>query len=226
MFREGNTRVSAHRHVLGWCRRGRVSISADIGPHDHAIPTGPVRQNRERSRFIPGDGDESSPGIRELFAVRQDLDPEPDKLGRNESLAVVLLLFGASLPGQQQSRLLLPDETGSFDRIVPALISAFGHVDILALGEDHWSKKDSDLRIGLVRDPEFARKVRFIVVEFGSTAQQPTLDRYIRGEDVPLAELQQVWKTTTQTNGIWDSPVYADFYAAVRDVNKRLPPDE
>jgi hypothetical protein len=60
-------------------------------------------------------------------------------------------------------------------------------------------------------------------VEFGSTAQQPTLDRYIRGEDVPLAELQQVWKTTTQTSGIWDSPVYADFYAAVREVNKKLP---
>ena len=82
---------------------------------------------------------------------------------------------------------------------------------------------DSDLRIALVRSPEFAKKVRFIVVEFGSTAQQPTLDRYIRGEDVPLAELQRVWKTTSQTNGIWDSPVYADFYAAVREVNKKLP---
>jgi hypothetical protein len=65
--------------------------------------------------------------------------------------------------------------------------------------------------------------VRFIVVEFGSTAQQPTLDRYIRGEDVPLAELQRVWKTTSQTDGSWDSPVYADFYAAVREVNKKLP---
>ena len=53
--------------------------------------------------------------------------------------------------------------------------------------------------------------------------QQPTLDRYIRGEDVPAAELEQVWKTTTQTGGIWDSPVCAEFYAAVREVNKRLP---
>jgi hypothetical protein len=31
------------------------------------------------------------------------------------------------------------------------------------------------------------------------------------------------WKTTTQTNGVWDSPVYADFFAAVREVNKKLP---
>jgi uncharacterized iron-regulated protein len=137
---------------------------------------------------------------------------------------LVLLLFGASLPGQQQSKLLLPDETAGFDTIVHTLVSAFDYVDVIALGEDHWRKVDSDLRIALVRSPEFAKKVRFIVVEFGSTAQQPTLDRYIRGEDVPLAELQQVWKTTTQ-NGIWDSPLYADFYAAVREVNEKLPAD-
>ncbi len=136
---------------------------------------------------------------------------------------LVLLLFGASLAGFQQSKILLPDETAGLDRIVQTLVSAFDHVDIVALGENHWNKMDSDLRIALVRSPEFAKKVRFIVVEFGSTAQQPTLDRYIRGEDVPLAELQQVWKTTSQTDGIWDSPVYADFYAAVREVNKKLP---
>src|SRR5215469_12086950 len=135
---------------------------------------------------------------------------------------LVMLLCGASLSGQQQSKLLLPDETVGFDRIVQTLVSAFDHVDIVALGEDHWRKVDSDLRIAVVRNAEFAKKVRFIVVEFGSTAQQPTLDRYIRGEDLPLAELQQVWRTTTQANA-WESPVYADFYAAVREVNKKLP---
>ena len=135
---------------------------------------------------------------------------------------LVVLLVGASLSGQQRSKLLLPDETAGLDRIVQTLVSAFDHVDIVALGESHWRKVDSDLRIALVRNPEFAKKARFIVVEFGSIAQQATLDRYIRGEDVPLAELQQVWKTTTQTNA-WDSRVYADFYAAVREVNKKLP---
>src|SRR5215475_1364409 len=136
---------------------------------------------------------------------------------------LVLLLFNASLTGQQPSKLLLPDETAGFDRIVQTLVSAFDHVDIVALGDSHWRKVDSDLRIAVVRNAEFAQKVRFIVVEFGSTAQQSTLDRYIRGEDVPLVELQRVWQTTSQTNGIWDSPVYADFYAAVREVNKKLP---
>src|SRR5271165_5328990 len=89
---------------------------------------------------------------------------------------LVLLLFSASLPGQQQSKLLLPDETAGFDSIVQTLVSSFDHVDIVALGDNHWRKVDSDLRIALVRNPEFVKKVRFIVVEFGNTAQQPTLD--------------------------------------------------
>jgi uncharacterized iron-regulated protein len=138
----------------------------------------------------------------------------------------VLLLLAASLSNSQPSTAFLPDETAGLDRIVQTLVSAFDHFDIVALGENHWNKLDSDLRIALVRSPEFARKVRIIVVEFGSTAQQPTLDRYIRGEDVPLADLQRVWTTTSQTGEPWESPVYADFYAAVRDVNKKLPAGE
>ena len=135
-----------------------------------------------------------------------------------------LLLFAASLTGQQSTKARLPGETIGPDKIVEALISAFDHADVVALGDDHWRKLDSDFRIRLVRHPGFARKVRFVVVEFASTAHQSTLDRYIRGEVVPLAELEQVWKTTTQTNGVWDSPVYADFFAAVREGNQKLPP--
>ena len=120
----------------------------------------------------------------------------------------------------------LPDETVGFDRIVPVLISVFDHTDILALGESgHRRKVDSDLRIQLIRDPEFVRRVRFIVVEFGDSAYQSILDRYIQGEDVPLAELQQVWEKTTQVM-VWNSPVYADFFAAVRGVNRKLPRDK
>jgi hypothetical protein len=100
----------------------------------------------------------------------------------------------------------------------------FDQADIVALGEAHDRKVDSDLRIALVRNPDFARNVRFIVVEFASTTEQSTLDRYIRGENVSAAQLAQVWRTTTQSaNGVWDDPVYADFFAAVRDVNSKLP---
>jgi len=120
----------------------------------------------------------------------------------------------------------LPDEAAGLDGIVRALVSVFDQVDIVALGEAHQRRLDSDLRIALVRHPDFAKKVRSIVVEFGSTTEQSTLDRYIRGENISPAQLAQVWKTTTQVaNGVWDSPIYADFFAAVRDVNSRLPAD-
>ena len=123
--------------------------------------------------------------------------------------------------------LRVPDEAAGIEGIVQALISAFDKADIVALGEAHGRKADSDLRIALVRNPDFAKKARSIVVEFGSTTEQATLDRYIRGENVPAAQLAQVWKTTTQAaNGVWDDPIYADFFAAVRDVNSKLPADE
>src|SRR5690348_2477345 len=126
----------------------------------------------------------------------------------------------------QRSNLRLPEEAAGIDGIARALITAFDQVDIVALGEAHQRKADSDLRIALVRHPDFAKKVRFVVVEFGSTTEQATLDRYIRGENVLKADLEKVWRTTTQgNNGFMDAPVYAEFLAAVRAVNLKLPPD-
>jgi hypothetical protein len=138
----------------------------------------------------------------------------------NESLLAQSPPSGAS----QSSR--LPDETAGVDAIARTLISAFDHADIVALGEAHQRKLDSDLRIAIVRSPNFAKKVRSVVIECGSTSEQPTLDRYIRGEDVSPAQLAQVWKTTTQAaNGFCDAPVYREFLAAVRDVNSKLSVD-
>ena len=118
----------------------------------------------------------------------------------------------------------LPDEAAGVDAVVRGLIGAFDQVDIVALGEAHMRKVDSDVRIAMVRHPDFARKVRSVVIECGSVTEQATLDRYTRGENVPRAELERVWKATAETtNGFCDDPMYADFLAAVRDVNTRLP---
>jgi hypothetical protein len=120
----------------------------------------------------------------------------------------------------------LPDESAGIDGIARTLVSAFDQFDIIALGEAHERTQDSDLRIAVVRHPDFAKKVRSIVVEFGSTTEQPTLDRYIRGENISRAQLERVWKTTPQAaNGGWDAAMYAEFFAAVRAVNAKLPPD-
>src|ERR1043165_8228783 len=98
----------------------------------------------------------------------------------------LLLICALALPVVAQTPPLhLPDEAAGPDGIARGLISAFDDADIVAVGEAHGRKLDSDLRIALVRRPEFAQKVRSIVVEFGSTTEQTTLDRYIRGEAVP-----------------------------------------
>jgi hypothetical protein len=142
----------------------------------------------------------------------------------------LVLICALALPAiAQPPNLRLPEESAGIDGIVRTLISAFDQYDIVALGEGHGRfRQESDLRIALVRNPGFARKVRSIEVEFASTTEQATLDRYLRGENVSPAELAQVWKTTTQAangNDIWDSPIYPEFFAAVRDVNSKLPAD-
>ena len=52
----------------------------------------------------------------------------------------------------------LPYESAGIDGIVRTLISAFHQADIVALGEAHQRKLDSDLRIALVRHPDFAKR--------------------------------------------------------------------
>ncbi len=126
-----------------------------------------------------------------------------------------------------EAKLHLPKESAGIDSIASTLISVFDHADIVALGESHGNfTMDLNLWISMVRNPAFRKKVRNIVVEFGSTTEQSTLDRYIRGENVSKAQLEQVWKTTTQaSSGVWDSPIYAEFFAAVREVNLKLQTD-
>ncbi len=121
------------------------------------------------------------------------------------------LLFATSLLGQRLE-MRLPDESAGIDGIARTLVSVFDQADIVALGETHRWRIDTDLRIAVVRHPDFVKKVRYVVVEFGSTTEQPTLDRYIRGENVSSAQLEQVWKTTTSaSNGVWNQPVYGSF---------------
>jgi hypothetical protein len=68
------------------------------------------------------------------------------------------LLFATSLLGQPP-KVRLPDEAAGLDGIARTLMSAFDQVDIVALGEAHGRKLDSDLRIAVVRHPDFAKNV-------------------------------------------------------------------
>jgi hypothetical protein len=149
--------------------------------------------------------------------------------------AILVVLISSSVLGQRsgdpQPRssprgirpdVNLPAEAAGWEHVVDGLLSAFDKADVIALGASRGTR-GSELRIRLIRHPDFPTKARFIVVEWGNALYQSNLDRYIKGEDVPLEELQQVWRNQTQIAS-WDSPIYAEFFAAVREINQKLPP--
>jgi hypothetical protein len=59
----------------------------------------------------------------------------------------------------------LPSETAGWDNVVPSLLSVFDRADVLALGEAHGRKVDAELRLRLVRHPQFVNRVQWIVVK-------------------------------------------------------------
>jgi hypothetical protein len=103
------------------------------------------------------------------------------------------------------------------------VIEAFRYSPIVALPDRHRDSNSSRFRIGLISTPDFGRTVNDIIIEWGNRLYQPTLDRYIAGADVSPTDLQKVWRNTVALNGLWDSPVYSQFLAAVRKANTRLP---
>ena len=105
---------------------------------------------------------------------------------------------------------------------VPALFATY---DVVALGILSYANQDVNRFIlGLLRDPAFADHANDIVVECGNALYQPILDRYIEGEDVPLSEVQQVWRNTTQPFcGV--TRFYEELFPLVRRINQARPPN-
>jgi len=141
----------------------------------------------------------------------------------NCKLGVFLFVLTSSLAADKDGKAVFgpPDACAGWTAVTNCVLAAFDAADVVALHDRHRQKGDSDLRIALVRDPMFPKKVRDIVVEFGNSRYQAILDRYLAGEDVKVSEVEPVWRDTTQLR-VWDSPLYAEFFAAVREVNLKL----
>ena len=105
---------------------------------------------------------------------------------------------------------------------IRAIVDLFDQFPVVAIGEGHSLREAGDFYVSLVKDPGFQAKVNDIVIEFGSRLSQPIIDRYIDGEDVPVADLQQVWRDTTKVFA-FESPIYAQLLAEIRNVNRGLP---
>jgi hypothetical protein len=107
---------------------------------------------------------------------------------------------------------------------IAAVIDAFRTHRIVALAEgSHGNEQAHTFRLALICDPRFATAVQDIVVEFGSARHQDLMDRFVNGAEVPYDSLRRAWIDTTQPDAIWDSPIYEEFFRAVRAVNAALP---
>lgn len=108
---------------------------------------------------------------------------------------------------------------------VDGLLDAFHAHSVIALGDAHGMAQEEDFYTAVVRSPRFASEVGNVVVEFGDAAQQQTLDRYLSGEDVPYGELRKVWADTVGWLPTVTSLGYINFFAVVREVNRKLIPE-
>jgi hypothetical protein len=140
--------------------------------------------------------------------------------GLRSFVAVLLLCTTANTAFAQNSpgRAAVPVDP------IDAIIKAFDTYSIVALGEGpHGNEQGHAFRLRLLRDPRFAATVNDIVVESGSARYQDVVDRYMQGEDVPTTTMREVFENTVTPTPVWDRPMYAEFFRAVRALNRVLP---
>ena len=133
------------------------------------------------------------------------------------ALALLVLGCGPATPAQEN----LP-----FEEATTSIAQAFEDAHLVAIGESHRHQELYDFLADLLRNPAIQAAVDDIVVEYGNALYQNVLDRYIRGDPVPLDSVRLVWRNTISSpNTVWDSPVYETFFETVRTINASLPPD-
>ncbi len=97
----------------------------------------------------------------------------------------------------------------------------------LSPGDGHGDERGPAFVIALIRDSRMTAAATDVVMEGANGRYQAVMDRYVRGESVPDAELRPIWDDTTQQQipgPVWTGQVPA-IYRAVREVNTTLPRD-
>ena len=103
-----------------------------------------------------------------------------------------------------------------------AIVHAFKTYDIVMLGEFHGNKQLYEWLRQLVATPAFADRVDDIVMEFGNSLYQKSVDEYVSGKDVPFEKVERAWRNTVGGIGP-PSPVLEWLYRAVRETNMKRP---
>jgi hypothetical protein len=97
------------------------------------------------------------------------------------------------LPAQATTDVQPPNPKGSDPKpedATKAILAAFDKYDIVGMGAAHRNKNLDDFILDLIRNPALPSKINDVAVECGNSLYQPILDRYIAGNDVPLAEVR------------------------------------
>jgi hypothetical protein len=152
-------------------------------------------------------------------------------------LIVALFYCGSALaqqtvpisgPGQEIVEGQRPTLTGNDPKpqdATKAILAAFDRYEVVGMGAAHGNQDLDAFILNLIRTPELPGKINDIVVECGNSLYQPILDRYIAGDDVPLGEVRQVWRNTTQPM-CSVSAFYEELFPLVRRINQKLPPEK
>jgi len=108
---------------------------------------------------------------------------------------------------------------------VDGILTAFDTHPLVGLADQHGMAEEGDFYVAIVSDPRFAERVGNVVVEFGGSAHQATLDAYLAGSPVPYAELRRVWTDVVGWYPTVTATMYLNFFAQVRLANGKLPPE-
>ena len=139
-------------------------------------------------------------------------------------VACMLLAACQATPSASPSGAATP--AGLSDAVVETVLRAFDDHPVVAIGESHRSVAEHEFLRTLISDPRLAGVIDDVAVEFGSARHQDVIDRYASGANVDDAELQLVWTDTTQRSGVWDHPVYRQFFDRIRALNAERGPDQ
>jgi hypothetical protein len=144
---------------------------------------------------------------------------------RNRSLSLFTVVFAFFLTatlGQvnaQQDIVASPTDASTF------VNKAFDIYPVVAIGDLPGCEQLHAFLRSLVPALIQSGSIDEIIVDFGNPRLQPILDRYVLdGEMVPQEILRKVWDNTSRSLMLtWDSPVYEEFFDAVRAANLLLP---
>jgi hypothetical protein len=139
-------------------------------------------------------------------------------------LMVGVLLAASNLAAAaQKAPNILPEPTVS--PAIDGILAGFQNHPLVAIGNHEDYAQQEDFYAALVRDPRFAREVGNVVVEFGASAHQDIMNRYLNGGDVSFSDLRKVWSDVVGFNVPY-AIGYINFFVQVREVNRKLPQNQ